>query len=389
MHIDGTSVPAPDAGAIGVPQHVPSVHTRVTDPSQAVAEVRARLADADLALVLFFCSSRFDLEQLGSAFSAAYGRTPVVGCTTAGEIGPAGYHDGSLVAVGLPAADFVVASTFIGDLDAFDEAQAREMAADMLGHVGGTPNDCFSLLLVDGLSFREERVVRQCQRALGDVPLVGGSAGDDQSFVATHVFHDGRFRRGAVWLVARTALPFSVFRSSHFTGDSEALVVTEADAAHRLVLEINGRPAAVEYARVLGLSREELTLGRAAAAPLVVRIGGNDYVRSIQRLEPDDSIRLYCAIDRGVVLRVAQGMDMVDSRRDLFDDVRRKIGTPVLTLGFDCIQCKQEAEDLDGKQSVEKVFVDNAVVGFSSYGEQFLGVHVNQTFTGVVIGEPR
>jgi hypothetical protein len=389
MHIDESPAPAANAGAVGVPMRVPTVHTRVTDPSQAVADVRAQLSDADLALVVFFCSSRFDLAELGAAFNAAYRRTPVVGCTTAGEIGPAGYHDGSLVAVGLPAADFDVATTVIDDLDAFDEAQAREMAADMLAHVGGSTESCFSLLLIDGLSIREERVARQCQRALGDVPLVGGSAGDDQSFVATHVFHGGRFRRGAVWLVARTALPFSVFRSSHFTGDSEALVVTEADAARRLVLEINGRPAAVEYARVLGLRREELTLGRAAAAPLVVRIGGNDHVRSIQRLEPDDSIRLYCAIDRGVVLRVAQGTDMVSARRDLFDDVRRKVGTPALTLGFDCIQCKQEAEDLDGKLSVDAVFRDNAVVGFSSYGEQFLGVHVNQTFTGVVIGQPR
>jgi hypothetical protein len=27
-------------------------------------------------------------------------------------------------------------------------------------------------------------------------------------------------------------------------------------------------------------------------------------------------------------------------------------------------------------------------VGFNSYGEQFGGVHVNQTFTGMAIGQP-
>ena len=29
------------------------------------------------------------------------------------------------------------------------------------------------------------------------------------------------------------------------------------------------------------------------------------------------------------------------------------------------------------------------VVGFNSYGEQFNGMHINQTFTGVAIGQPR
>jgi len=32
---------------------------------------------------------------------------------------------------------------------------------------------------------------------------------------------------------------------------------------------------------------------------------------------------------------------------------------------------------------VEQVFRDNNTIGFSSYGEQYLGVHVNQT-----IGQP-
>ena len=28
------------------------------------------------------------------------------------------------------------------------------------------------------------------------------------------------------------------------------------------------------------------------------------------------------------------------------------------------------------------------VIGFNTYGEQFDGMHINQTFTGVVIGQP-
>jgi hypothetical protein len=38
------------------------------------------------------------------------------------------------------------------------------------------------------------------------------------------------------------------------------------------------------------------------------------------------------------------------------------------------------------KDQVEKLFQDNNAIGFNSYGEQFNGVHVNQTLTGIAIG---
>ena len=364
-------------------------HSRAADPRDAASELRSGLGDDTFAAVVLFASTAYDLAGLAAAVTAELPGVLTIGCTTAGEIGAAGYVDGSVSAVGLAASSFVVSAARIADLDAFDEAAARETAAGLLAGVDGPSEQCFSLLLIDGLSIREERVARQCQRALGDVPLIGGSAGDDQAFAATYVLHDGRFDHGAVWVVVRTALPFAIFRSSHFVGQGEPLVVTAADAERRIVKEINGLPAAREYARVVGVEVSELSQRRVAAAPLVVKLGGNDYVRSIQRVNEDESLTLYCAIERGVVLRVARGLELVDARRDVFDDVHRRIGQPLLTLAFDCIQCKVEAEHLDGKRAVQELFLDHNVVGFAGYGEQFVGTHVNQTFTGVAIGGGR
>ena len=36
-----------------------------------------------------------------------------------------------------------------------------------------------------------------------------------------------------------------------------------------------------------------------------------------------------------------------------------------------------------------ELLAENQVVGFTTYGEQFNGMHVNQTFTGVALGYPR
>jgi len=38
------------------------------------------------------------------------------------------------------------------------------------------------------------------------------------------------------------------------------------------------------------------------------------------------------------------------------------------------------------KDRVGEIFSRNNTVGFSTYGEQFHGVHVNQTLTGIAIG---
>lgn len=389
MHIDQAASPTSDADPLRGERPIRSAQSRASDAVAAVDELYDAVAGSDLALLLVFCTSRTDLDALADALGRRFVGTTVVGCTTAGEIGPGGYQDGSVVAVGLSAAHFSAAAEHIADLDSFDEARSRELAAELLDRAGGLPEQTVSLLMVDGLSVREERIARQCQRALGDVSLVGGSAGDDQAFVATHVLHDGCFRPGAVWVVISTELPFTIFRSSHFVGDSEPLVVTEADADHRILREINGFPAAVEYARVLGVAVDDLDSALFASAPLVVKVGGNDYVRSIRNVNDDDSLTLYCAIERGVVLRVARGLDLVGVRRELFDDVRRSIGDPLLTVGFDCIHCKVEAENLDGKKAIESLFLANNVVGFSSYGEQFVGTHVNQTLSGIAIGSPR
>lgn len=338
----------------------------------------------------FFCSSHFDLDELAWQINSRFQGVPVIGCTTAGEIGPAGYRSGTLTGFSIPARGFTVSTTCIDGLADFDEVCAREATTALLHAVDGRTERSFAFLLADGLCGREERLTFLLQRALGDVAVVGGSAGDDERFDATHVFADGSFRSDRAVLAAiTTSRPFTVFRTSHFVAASAPLVVTDAEPALRLVREINGRPATEEYARITGLRPEQFDVAHFAAAPLVVRIDGSDYVRSVRCANPDGSLTLYCAVERGVVLRVAKGADMLASRKRLFDDIHKHIGKPQLTLGFDCMHCQLEALRTDGKEDLGRLFADNAVVGFSTYGEQFVGVHANQTFTGVAIGRKK
>ena len=74
-------------------------HSLASDPRQAVLEMHQAIAQPETALVIFFCSSDYDLDVLAAEINTRFAGIPVIGATTAGEIGPAGYRAGSLVGV--------------------------------------------------------------------------------------------------------------------------------------------------------------------------------------------------------------------------------------------------------------------------------------------------
>jgi hypothetical protein len=164
------------------------------------------------------------------------------------------------------------------------------------------------------------------------------------------------------------------------------MVVTEVDAARRVVKEINGLPAVYEYARLVGVPAADLAPSHFAAAPVVVMIDGTDYVRSIQHANPDGSLTFYCAIDEGVVLRVAHGSDLLGKLEATLSGLHEDLGEIQAMVVCDCILRNLEATREGQKTAVGELFRANNAVGFSTYGEQIDGVHVNQTLTGIAIG---
>ncbi len=374
-------------------QQIRTSQSLAADPHQAVQEFHASVAQSDMALVIFFCSSDYDLDVIAAEMRTRFAGVPVIGCTTAGEIGPQGYCRHSLVGASFSAASCTAITGRLEQLQQFELARGSRFAQSLLQQLEtqaphADMNNTFGFLLIDGLSVREEPVTRMLQNTLGGIQMFGGSAGDELRFNATHVYHDGQFHRdSAVLALISTALPFKIFKTQHFVSTNERMVVTAADAEHRIVSEINGMPAAQEYARLAGVAIDDLDPMRFAASPVVVLIDGVDYVRSIQKANPDGSLTFYCAIDEGLVLRVARGVDLIENLQQAFERVRADIGVPQAVFGCDCILRNLEIRQCDLIDQVARIFSDNNTVGFNTYGEQYGGVHVNQTFTGIAIGD--
>lgn len=354
------------------------------DAAMAVDEVFQELVGESMAGLLFFCSADYDLDALASSLQTRFS-CPVIGCTTAGEIlSPHGYIEAGLVVVALYAPAFSIRPVFIPNLTDYldnpDPAIFFPMTAT------GTRGR-FALLLIDGMSLLEERAVAHIQHGIGDIPLIGGSAGDGLNFKNTYVYFDGKFHsHAAVVTILSTPLMFKTFQIQHFEPTESKLVITEADARRRIVHEINGRPAAEEYAKAVGVDLHDLTPAVFASHPIMLKIGGDYYVRSIQKAQPDGSLIFYCAIDNGLVLTLAKSRPLAMDVQERFAALREELPNLQLILGCDCILRRLESQQLDQFEAINKTLAEYPFAGFSTYGEQYGGLHMNHTLTGVAIG---
>lgn len=364
------------------------------DAGQIAADLYASLFQEDLRVVILFSRADIDLPRLADALTRLFGASvPIIGCTTAGEITTAGYLSGAVTAVSLGGPNFVVSVVPIGELKSFTVNRGQDVVRRAVQDIARqdpvlSRQRMFAFTLIDGLCGCEEAVVSSLHAALGEIPLFGGSAGDNLRFQQTHVLYEGTFHHdlGLMVLIA-TRLPFRVFKTEHFIAGEQKMVVTDADPISRVVREINAEPAAQEYARAIGMDGIPLTPMVFATHPVVVRVGGQNFVRSIQKVNSDESLTFFCAIDEGIVLTVAKGVDLAENLEQLFTALRRDIGAPRLILGFDCIFRSLEMNETGLKPLISKMMQDNHVIGFATYGEQYHAMHVNQTFTGVAIGD--
>jgi hypothetical protein len=360
----------------------------------AIVAAAGELREGPFQHIIIFFSSEHDVDILISELNLAFPDTPVSGCSTAGEVGPLGMMQGGIVLIAFPEAGFRVLSEVVPGSDQAGVEKASEIARRMktqiiLGSTRSSRDNVFAIALLDGLSNREEALIAAIHWSLDDIELIGGSAGDGLAFRRTALIHrNAPVRGGALLFVIESATPFAVFKTQNFEPTPIKLVVTAADAENRIVQELNAEPAAREYASAIGLLPNELGPFSFASYPLVVKVGGDYYCRSIRSMNPDGSLSFFCAIDEGLVFTVARPRDMLRSTQETLEDLDHRLGGTDFVLGFDCILRRLDSESRQIRHKVEELYLQYGVTGFHTYGEQFNAMHLNQTLTGIAFGKP-
>lgn len=364
-----------------------SAKEAVTD---AVDDLKKALADAEPQALLVFYSSRFSATELAHTLRQAFPGTAISGCSTAGEISMLGMTDGGVVAIAIPKQGFHVSSEKIdtvrnASVEATLDTVRRLLTRRQSKH---GPTNAFAVLLIDGLCNVEEKIVAAINWEIGNIPLVGGSAGDGLNFQGTSLLHNGwPVPNGAILMLVETDTPFQIFKTQNFEPTNKKLVVTKADAERRIVYELNAEPAAEEYAKAIGIVPDDLGPFTFASYPLVVRVGGEYYCRSIRNLNSDGSLTFFCAIDEGLVFTIAEPVDMLQATRDTLLQLETNLGEVDMIVGFECILRRLDSENRQLSDQMNKLYRAHGVVGFQTYGEQFNAMHLNQTLTGIAFGK--
>ncbi len=369
-------------------------HTIEKDEMRAISEMARELRAGEAQFAILFISSQFDRARIEQALEKHF-PCPVYGCTTAGEIGAAGYSQHGIAGVAFHAKKTFCEPVLIeGVSQASTEIleQAGIKVQDQTQRLSARKGiaNTFGLLITDGLSLSEEKVINALEVHAPKLPIVGGSAGDDCSFRETFVLFDGKFiSNAALVLVCATALSVFMFKGQHFVPSEKKFQISKSDPQKRIVYEIDKKPAAREYARLLGLSLKDLTPAAYSKSPLMITVEGEHFVRAVRCVNEDGTLSFYAGIPEGTTMRVARGIDFLESLRDSLALINECLVAPEAVLCFECILRRLEVVSCNLEDRVGALYARARAVGFHTYGEQYASNHINQSLAGIAFGEPR
>jgi hypothetical protein len=342
---------------------------------------RAALTGADPRLLVVFCSNSYDLEALLAGINETSGGTPLIGCSTAGEIAATGPGDAGVVVTALGGTGFAASTAAaLGASTRLREAGA-EVAQSASGLAGG-PHRVL-MLLTDGLAGDQQEIVRGAYGVLGaSIPLVGGCAGDDLEMKATYQLHDDKVLRDAVVGAAIASdAPMGIGVRHGWRRVGDPMVVTSS--ANNRVHLLDSQPALDVYLERLDApaeAREDPAAFTrfALTHPLgLSKRTGEDQARFIGEANFEDrSLGCIAEVPQGGLAWFMEGDDasvLAATDAACADALGSLNGSaPLGLIAFDCIARRGVLGDEGIRDEVDRVNSSAGgapVAGFYTYGE--------------------
>jgi len=392
------ATPAPFGIAPADTKVIKTAASRIKQPAAALADIARQLQSTDAAITYIFCAAGYCTQELEQSLERYPNFGVVVGCSSEGEFSQHGYLTDSMCAVSLPRSLFTVAVAPIENVKNFRLQDASHIVNSLKGSMGSrfrtaAPSQMLAILLANGQAKNEERLCAALGAELSGISLVGGTAGDSwlrsQEAPARNskVLINGRFRDDCALIVLiHSRLKFKTYLHSHYKPTDRRAVITAMSSEHRTVNEIDGRPAVEAYAELCGLEEKNPSFADFSRWPAIVRIGGQSFPRGPMGTTQDGGIRFACAMDEGVVINIAEPGDMVEELEAFFAGIEKELGMPALILGFNGAARQFEMNQQGIKPQISELMRRYNVLGFSTLGEQYNTIHVNNSFTCVAFG---
>lgn len=336
------------------------------------------LASANLVLV-FGSIKRFNEGKLQGFLKSRYPTAQVVGCTTSGEISPNGVFDDSIQITAIQWEKTVqrVAQTKMSGMQSSFEAAAglaKQLKADTLRTV---------LVISDGLNVNGSELLKGFQSVLGDIPIVGGLAGDGGAFVKTLQLYNDTVSDNLVIAVGLygSALITASGALGGWKPYGPPRTVTKSEK--NVVFEMDGKPALPLYRMYIGEAFSKGLPGTGLKFPLAVIEEGKRDVEKIRTLlaidTKNNSLTFAGNVEEGETVRLCQTnhdrlVDGAGAAANLVMDglSANKTNQTGLALCVSCVGRKGVMAELVGDEIklVQQILgPQTSLTGFYSYGE--------------------
>jgi hypothetical protein len=329
------------------------------------------------SLVLVFGSvKRFGEAKLQSVLKARYPTAQIIGCSTSGEITAAGVFDDSLQITAIlweKTVQRVTHTKMSGMQNSFETAAglAKQLKSDTLKAV---------LVYSDGLNVNGSELLEGFKSVLGEVPVMGGMAGDGFGFSKTVQLFNETISDGlviAVGLYGNSLIAATgVGRGWKPYGPPRK--VTKSDK--NVVLELDGKPALPLYKMYIGDHSSKGLPGSGLKFPFaVIEEGKRDIekIRTLLAIDTDtNSLTFAGNVAEGETVRFCQSTHdrLVEGAGDAAHLVADHASTNQTGLAV-CVSCVgrkgvMAEQVIDEVKLVQQILgTQTALTGFYSYGE--------------------
>ncbi|MBU4351327.1 FIST C-terminal domain-containing protein [Candidatus Parcubacteria bacterium] len=383
----------------------------VKDPFEAGSSACQQALDkvgGQAELVIVFASVSYDQEKMISGVRSVSKEVPLVGCSDSGEIttnGPTS-EQVAVMAINADNIDFVIGVGMGTDKD------SHKAGVDAANQVKEKSTKELTLLMtfLDGLAENGAAVVRGLQEVLGkNLPIVGGSAGDDFLFKKTFQYYNDQIMTNAVIAIGFSGdFSFGVGVRHGWEPIGLPMKVTEAIGSR--IIKVNDRPALSIYEDYFGKRAEELIrepIARMAYTyPLGMSVKGSEelLIRDVVIANKEGEITCAAEIEQGAEIRLMLGEEerAIVAAQDAAKQALSQLNgvDPKAIFVFNCMARRKLLganikKEIDAIQDV--LGKEVAMIGFYTYGEvaplagelgpNCFSVFHNETMTLMVLGE--
>ena len=329
---------------------------------------------AQTMIVAFGAAGYAQAPQALAELAAAFPKSAIVGCSSAGEIHDHLVTDGTLVVAiaEFEQTELALASTPI------DSAADSAAAGTLLGRKLARAKPRLVLVFSDGLAVNGTDLVRGLSDTLPrDTIIVGGLAADGNRFARTWVLVDGKPAGGYVVAVGLTG-PLEIGVGSQGGWDTFGPERRVTRAEGNVLYELDGKPALALYKDYLGDLASDLPT-MALRFPLSIREARGSkgaVVRTILAIdEKAQSMTFAGDVPNGwraQLMRSNHDRLIAGAMRAAFDATAGMSGKPALALAISCVgrrlvlgaRTEEETEAV-----VEALPPGSHQIGFYAYGE--------------------